>query len=146
MDRVERLLAEKGREVVTVSPEATVYDAVKSMTDRHIGALVVVREGNPVGMFTERDILTKIVLACRDPRQCRVEEAMSTDVVFVTPETPIREAMAIMTTRRHRHLPVMEEGKLTGLVSIGDCTRWVSQDQDFTIKHLIHYISDKYPG
>lgn len=146
MDRVERLLAEKGREVVTVAPEATVHDAVKTMTERHIGALVVEREGVPVGMFTERDVLTKIVLACRDPRQCKVEEVMSTDVVFVTPETPIREAMAIMTTRRHRHLPVMEGKNLAGLVSIGDCTRWVSRDQDFTIKHLIHYISDRYPA
>jgi CBS domain-containing protein len=146
MDRVERLLAEKGREVVTVSPGATVYDAVKTMTDRHIGALVVEKDGVPVGMFTERDVLTKIVLSCRDPRQCKVEEVMSTDVVFVTPETPIREAMAIMTTRRHRHLPVMEGNTLAGLVSIGDCTRWVSRDQDFTIKHLIHYISDRYPA
>ncbi len=146
MDRVERLLAEKGREVVTVAPGATVHEAVKTMTDRHIGALVVVQDGVPVGMFTERDVLTKIVLACRDPRQCKVEEVMSTDVVFVTPETPIREAMAIMTTRRHRHLPVMEGKILAGLISIGDCTRWVSRDQDFTIKHLIHYISDRYPA
>ncbi|MEW5763919.1 MAG: CBS domain-containing protein [Acidobacteriota bacterium] len=145
MDKVDRLLGEKGREVFTVKPDTTVFDAVRMMTDRHIGGVVVASEGVPVGMFTERDVLTKIVLACRDPKTCRVEEVMTRDVVYVTPETTIGEAMAIMTTRRHRHLPVMNGKSLMGLVSIGDCTRWVSRNQDFTIKHLINYIADKYP-
>jgi CBS domain-containing protein len=146
MEKVHKLLNEKGRDVFTATPETSVKEAVKFMVDRHVGGLVVLKDGRPGGMFTERDVMTKVVLNCQDPATCTVGEVMSGDVVFVTPESSVGEAMAIMTSRRCRHLPVLEEGKLAGLVSIGDCTRWVSQHQDFTIKHLTNYIADKYPS
>ncbi len=145
MDKVERLLDEKGRDVFSVSPDTTVFDAAKTMADRHIGALLVVEGGKPVGIFTERDILARVLLECKDARAMKVGEAMTKDPVVIGRDTSVKEAMAIMTERRCRHLPVIEDETLVGLVSIGDCTRWVSRDQDYTIKHLNDYIHRNYP-
>ena len=145
MDKVDRLLDEKGRDVFSVSPETTVFDAAKTMADRHIGALLVVGDDKPVGIFTERDILARVLLECKDARTMKVGEAMTKDPVVIGRDTSVKEAMAIMTERRCRHLPVIEDETLVGLVSIGDCTRWVSRDQDYTIKHLNDYIHRNYP-
>ncbi len=145
MDKVERLLDEKGRDVFSVSPETTVFDAAKTMADRHIGALLVVEDDKPVGIFTERDILARVLLVCKDARTMKVAEAMTRDPVVIGRDTSVKEAMAIMTERRCRHLPIIEDETLVGLVSIGDCTRWVSRDQDYTIKHLNDYIHRNYP-
>jgi CBS domain-containing protein len=145
MERVERLLNEKGREIFSVTPETSAWDAAAAMAERHIGAVMVLGEGHTAGLFSERDLLTRVVLKGLDPRTTPVSAVMSTDLVYVTPQTPIHEAMAVMTERRCRHLPVMDGERLAGLVSIGDCTRWVSRDQHATIQHLTDYIHQKYP-
>ena len=145
MERVARLLDQKGREVFSVPPETSVWDAASAMDERHIGALIVLKGERVAGVFSERDLLTRVVLKGLDPRATPVSAVMSTDLVYVTPQTPIPEAMAVMTERRCRHLPVMDGERHAGLVSIGDCTRWVSKDQHVTIQHLTDYIHQKYP-
>ena len=146
MDTVKRILEEKGTEVFSVSPETTVMDAARLMSEHRIGAVLVMAAGHVRGIFSERDLLQRVLLRGGNSESLPVSEVMSTDMVYVTPDTPVREAMAVMTERRCRHLPVMEEGRLCGMVSIGDCTRWVSHDQDFTIRHLTDYIANKYPA
>ncbi|MGA9752348.1 MAG: CBS domain-containing protein [Acidobacteriota bacterium] len=146
MDTVKRILEEKGTEVFSVSPETTVMDAAHLMSEHRIGAVLIMAAGHVRGIFSERDLLQRVLLRGSNSESLPVSEVMSTDMVYVTPDTPVREAMAVMTERRCRHLPVMEEGRLCGMVSIGDCTRWVSRDQDFTIRHLTDYIANKYPG
>ncbi|MGC8723004.1 MAG: CBS domain-containing protein [Acidobacteriota bacterium] len=146
MDTVKRILEEKGAEVFSVSPETTVMDAARLMSEHRIGAVLVMASGHVRGIFSERDLLQRVLLRGSNSESLPVSEVMSTDMVYVTPDTPVREAMAVMTERRCRHLPVMDEGRLCGMISIGDCTRWVSRDQDFTIRHLTDYIANKYPG
>lgn len=145
MERVARLLDEKGREVFSIAPDTSVWDAASAMDERHIGALIVLKEGRVAGVFSERDLLSRVVLKGLDPRSTSVSAVMSTDLVYVTPQTLIHEAMAVMTEHRCRHLPVMDEERLAGLISIGDCTRWVSRDQHVIIQHLTDYIHQKYP-
>ena len=147
MDRVKQLLDEKGGAIYSVTPVTTVWDAVTTMAEHHIGAiLVMTAEGHVVGIFSERDLLVRVLLANKDAKLTPVRDVMSTDLVYVTPHTPVREAMAVMTQRRCRHLPVMEGPSLLGMVSIGDCTRFISRDQDYTIRHLQDFIQNKYPG
>ncbi len=146
MDKVKRLLEEKGATIYSVSPETSVWDTAGAMADRHIGAILVMEDRHVMGIFSERDLLVRVLLAGRDPKATPIQDVMSTDMVYVTPDTSVREAMAVMTQRRCRHLPVLEEGELKGLVSIGDCTRWVSRDQDYTIRHLTEYIHGRYPA
>ena len=145
-DLVSRLLEEKGRDVFSVSPDTSVRTTAEIMAQHRIGAILVLRQEHVAGIFSERDLLTRVLLRGLDPASTPVSEVMSTDMVYVTQETPICEAMAVMTERRCRHLPVLEGGKLHGMISIGDCTRWLSRDQDYTIHHLTHYIHNKYPG
>ena len=102
------VLAEKGRQVYTVAPSVTVRQAVRQMNDAGVGALLVAEGTRPVGMFTERDVLRRVVDAGRDPNTTRVADAMTTELVMVEPATTVEEAMAIMTASRFRHLPVME--------------------------------------
>lgn len=146
MDRVSRLLEEKGNAIHFVGPESKVWETAAVMAEKRIGAILVMKDVQVLGIFSERDLLTRVLLKGLDPRATPVSEVMSTDMVYVTPDTPVPEAMAVMTQRRCRHLPVMHEGKLQGMISIGDCTRWVSRDQEFTIKHLTDFIHNKYPG
>ncbi len=146
MDLVKRLLDEKGTTIYSVSPTTTVWDAASTMAEDHIGAILVIADKRVMGIFSERDLLVRVILAGRDPKTTPVGDVMSRDLVYVTPQASVGEAMAVMTERRCRHLPVLENGELLGLVSIGDCTRAVSRDQDFTIHHLTEYIHGKYPG
>jgi len=146
LDTVASILKEKGAAVHSVEPGASVLDAVQKMNHVRIGALLVVDAGEPVGMFTERDVLTRIVDRQRDPASTRISEVMSTEVVAVSPATKIDEAMAVMTERRCRHLPVIEDGRLAGLVSIGDLTRWLTRTQRYHIQDLVNFITGKYPG
>jgi CBS domain-containing protein len=138
---VSSVLAEKGSTVHQTTPEATVREAVRLMNEHHIGALLIVRDGRPVGMFTERDVLVRIVAAGLDPARTRVESVMSTRLTIIRPETTIDEAMVIMTRQRHRHLPVLErDGRVVGLVSIGDLTRWIVRDDESYIQNLNDYM------
>jgi CBS domain-containing protein len=146
MHTIAQILKEKGADVHHTSPDATVLGAVEMMSSKRIGALMVCKEGQPLGMFTERDLMTRVILGGRDPATTRIEEVMSTEVVFVEPSTRAEEAMAVMTERRCRHLPVVSEGRVVGLISIGDLVRWASRNQEFQIRQLENYICGKYPG
>ena len=143
--KVRQLLGTKGREVVTTEAENTVEDAIRSLQLRKISALVVADHGRPVGIFTERDVLIRVVDEARDPAATRVAEVMTGNPVVVTAAATINEAMAIVTEKRCRHLPVVDEGKLLGLVSAGDLTYWVTRGHEYHIQDLVNYITGKYP-
>jgi CBS domain-containing protein len=145
-DTLAVILDEKGDTVHSVAPTASVLDAVRKMNDARIGALLVLEDDRPVGMFTERDVLTRVVGQKRNPGDTTVADVMSTEVVAVKPGTTVDEAMAVITERRCRHLPVIEDGRLRGMVSIGDLTRWVTRKQRYEIQDLVNFITGKYPG
>ena len=141
MDSVADVLEHKGLRVLTIALDASVQDAVELMCGERVGALLVCDGNRPVGTFTERDLLSRVVRQRRDPTQTLVRDMMTPDVVCVTPETLVREAMAVMTERRCRHLPVVAEGRIIGLVSIGDLIRHSSREAEFEIRMLRDYLS-----
>ncbi|EMH2960791.1 CBS domain-containing protein [Burkholderia multivorans] len=129
-----------GRTIYTVTKTDLVYDAIKLMSDKGIGALLVMDGDNIAGIVTERDYARKVVLQDRSSKATRVEEIMTTKVRYVEPSQTSDQCMALMTEHRMRHLPVLDDGKLIGLVSIGDLVKSVIADQQFTISQLEHYI------
>jgi CBS domain-containing protein len=145
VDTVGTILANKGREVVCVPPEATVYDAVAAMGHHEIGALPVVSEGRLIGIITERDYARKVILQGRSSKETQVGQIMTTYPVTVTPQHTIDECLRIVTDRHIRHLPVMEEGNLVGMISIRDLVREIISAQAFTIEQLHGYIRNDYP-
>lgn len=138
---VRQLILAKGNQVHTISPEATVFEALERMAMFDIGALVVVEGERVVGIFSERDYARKVVLMGRVSRETKVREIMTDEVITVTPDTTVGECMALMTGKRIRHLPVLEEGKLAGLVSIGDVVKAIMSEQEFMIAELESYIT-----
>jgi CBS domain-containing protein len=140
MDTVGELLNEKGKDVYSVEPSATVFQAVEMMCARHVGALLVTAAEAVCGIISERDVMTRVILEQRDPAKTLVDEVMTRAVACVLPTTSTREAMAVMTERRCRHLPVVAEGRLVGMLSIGDLVRNASRDQAFEIQMLTEYI------
>jgi CBS domain-containing protein len=140
---VRDLLARKGTDVVSIAPSATVLDAAQLMNDRGVGGVVVV-DGNGalLGIFTERDILRRVVAAGRAPDTTRVSEVFTRDIVTCGPDTHVDECASIMSTRRVRHLPVIDAGGLHGLVTIGDVLAHRLSDQETTIQHLHSYVYD----
>ena len=146
LDSVERILKQKGSQVYSIAPDVTVYEALEEMADKEIGALVVMQGTDLVGIFSERDYVRKVILHGRSSKQMQVQEIMSSPVVTVNPRTTVDECMHRMTDKRCRHLPVVEEGKVVGVVSIGDLVNWIITAQDLTIHQLEDYITGKYPG
>ena len=144
-DPVLFILRRKGTDVFSVSPTATVYDAMKIMSDKDIGALLVMDGANFEGIVTERDYARKVILQGRLSKDTLVREIMSEPLITITPDTSVDEAMRLMTTNRIRHLPVFCDSKVHGLISIGDLVQWISFAQDQTIEQLEHYIEGKYP-
>ncbi|WP_437735555.1 CBS domain-containing protein [Sorangium sp. So ce1335] len=144
MDSVGDILNTKGRNVYTVSPEATVFEAVHAMCARHVGALLVSVDSSPSGIISERDVMTRVILARRDPATTLVAEVMTREVVCVDPNTAARQAMAVMTERRCRHLPVAQDGRVVGMISIGDLVHWASREQEAEIKMLTEYVQGVY--
>lgn len=131
----------------TTSPEASVYDAIRIMGERQIGAIVVMEEEKLVGILSERDYSRKVVLKGRTSRDTKVREIASSPVITVTPQDGIDRCMDLMTNSRIRYLPVVgTEGSLVGIVSMGDVVKWVMQTQKQTIQMLQRYISGEYPG
>ena len=145
-DTIGEILDEKGHIVHSIEPTATIADAVDSMCAHHVGALVVCVDDVPVGIVTERDVMTRVVLKRLDPEGTSVEEAMTKDLVSVKPGTDLRQAMATMTERRCRHLPVVREDHIVGMISMGDLVRAVSREQSYEIRVLTNYITGAYPG
>jgi CBS domain-containing protein len=145
-DSVERILNKKGSEVFSIRPDATVYEALEMLEERNIGALLVMADETLVGLLSERDYVRKVKLKGYSSTDLKVEEIMSTPVVTVSPKTTVDECMQCMTNKRCRHLPVVDEGKVVGMVSIGDLVNWIMSVQDVTIHQLEDYICGKYPA
>jgi CBS domain-containing protein len=143
---VELILKRKGFQVHSIAPDVTVYEALQKMAAEDIGALVVISGTDIVGVFSERDYARKVVLKDRSSREMQVHEIMSTPVLTVAPMTTIDECMFFMTSKRCRHLPVIDGQTLVGLVSIGDLVNWIMSAQDLAIHQLENYITGKYPG
>ncbi len=142
MKGIAQILRGKPSKVVqAIGPNDTVYDAIKKMAEQNIGALLVMEGGNIVGIVTERDYARKIVLAGRSSKETPVSVIMTTQVLCVGPLQTTEECMAIMTENRVRHLPVLDDGKLIGLVSIGDLVKDIISEQQFIIEQLEHYIA-----
>ena len=140
MMTIRHVLAQKGHNVHGIDPDATVFEALKRMAEHNVGSLAVLESGALLGLITERHYAREVVLKGRTSPGTRVREIMSTRVVFARPEQTVEECMAIMTAKAVRHLPVLEDGHLVGLVSIGDMVKSVIADQKFTIEQLEHYI------
>lgn len=140
-DKVSAILADKGSSVATVAPGATVAEAVALMNERSIGSLLVTEGERLVGIFTERDVLRRVVAARRDPDQTLVRDVMTDDLIVISPTTEVEDAMRIVTDRRCRHLPVVEGRKLVGMISIGDLTRWTIRHQQAEIQDLVSYMT-----
>jgi CBS domain-containing protein len=141
MNRVKEILDEKGHDVLQIEAESSVYEAVQQMVDAGVGSLLVTEAGDVAGIFTERDYLRRMTLEGRDDKDTAVRDVMSSPLVVVTPDTPIDECMAMMTDRRIRHLPVVEDSDVVGVVSIGDIVKFKSKQQSFEIKYLTDYIT-----
>ena len=141
MYTVRHLLHEKGNQTWTVSPQVTVYAALELMAAKNCGALIVTESNKVIGMFTERDYARKVILKGRSSKTTTVGELMTTDVLYVGPDHTIEDCMALMTEHRTRHLPVLENEELAGLVSIGDVVKAIISDREFTIRELERYIT-----
>lgn len=140
------ILHNKSGEISTTSLEDSVYEAIRQMGERNIGALVVMENGEIVGVLSERDYSRKVVLQGRTSRDTKVGEIISRPAISVRSKDGIEKCMQLMTSNRIRHLPVVDEGRLVGLISMGDLVTWVMQSQRHTIEQLQGYISGDYPG
>jgi CBS domain-containing protein len=140
MHIVAEILSDKGSAVIRIDGGATVFEAVKAMVEANVGALLVTDGEEISGIFTERDYLRRIAVEGRTSRDTLVRDVMSAPVICVTPETGVDESMALMSDRRIRHAPVVEDGALVGMVSIGDLVKFTSKRQTFQIQYLTDYI------
>ena len=143
LDRVDLILKGKGLQVYSITPDVTVYEALEKMAANAIGALVVMDGTDLVGIISERDYARKVILAGRSSKETKVHEIMSSPVVTVNLKTTVDECMQQMTVMRCRHLPVVEGGRVVGVVSIGDVVHWIITAQDLTIRQLEDYISGR---
>lgn len=139
---INQLLMQKGHDVITISPSATVYDAIALMDEKNIGSLLILNAaGKIAGIFAERDAFRKVILVEQSPKEVQVKAVMTKKVIYVTPETTVDECMAMMTEKRIRHIPVIDTGeKVIGIISIGDLVKFVTNEQDAMIKNLEKYI------
>ena len=141
MAQIGEILDAKGRDVIRIASDATVFDAVKLMVERNVGALLVTDGDEITGIFTERDYLRRIAVEGRRSRDTLVRDVMSAPVIVIPVDTSVEEGMAMMSERRIRHLPVVDEGAVAGMISIGDLVRHQSRLQTFQIQYLTDYIT-----
>jgi CBS domain-containing protein len=145
LDPVSFVLRKKGDDIWSVPSDATVYSAMQMMADKDVGALLVIDQGQLVGLVSERDYARKVILLGRGSKDTPVSEIMVASPITIRPECSVDEAMRLITTNRIRHLPVVCDGKILGMISIGDLVNWIAFAQDQTIEQLEHYIEGKYP-
>ena len=141
IESIGSILRKKGHEICSVAPGATVYDAIALMAAKNVAAVLVIWEGKLVGIISARDYGRKVILKGKSSNDVRVQEVMTSSLITVTPETTVLDAMAVMTRHHIRHLPVLKEGNLDGVVSMGDLVSEVISGQAFTIEQLQKYIS-----
>ena len=141
MEFVNDILKEKGREVLSITPETSVFEALKLMAGKNVGSLLVLENDEMIGLFSERDYARKVILKGKSSRDTPVREIMTSRVVYVRPRQTIEECMALMTDKRVRHLPVMEDKRLVGVISIGDVVKAIISEQEFLIHQLENYIT-----
>ena len=140
MTTIQRVLDNKGRDIWTIGPDESVYRALEEMAAKNIGALIIAEAGKPVGIFTERHYARNIILKGRSSPRTPIRDVMVANFIFARPEQTVEECMAVMTEKRVRHLPVLDEGRLVGIVSIGDLVKSTIDHQKFTIEQLVNYI------
>jgi signal-transduction protein with cAMP-binding, CBS, and nucleotidyltransferase domain len=142
--KIEQLLAKKGNDVCSINPEATVYEAIQKMAEKNVGALLVMHEDKVAGIISERDYTRKLILKNRSSKDTPVADVMTKDVCYVTQQEQVNECMALMTEKRIRHLPVIEDGKVLGIISLGDVVKTIIDEQDHEIKDYEQYIRGWY--
>lgn len=140
-DSVDSLLKQKPGVVWSIAPERSVFEAIHEMSEKSVGALLVISEGSLIGIVSERDYARKVILLGRSSKNTSVAEIMTDQVVCVSPSNTLEECMALMTKHHIRHLPVTKDGQVLGVVSIGDVVKWIISAQEATIRHLEQYIS-----
>lgn len=143
---ISAILERKGSTVFSVSPTATIAEAVAEMNRHRVGSVLVLDGGRLVGIFTERDVLRRVVGAGIDPRTKLVADVMTSGVITISPAATLEDTMVLFTEKRCRHLPVIEDGKLRGAISIGDITRWVADHHRAEAEHLKNYIAGGFPA
>ncbi len=146
METVRSILRGKRREVYSLGPDDSVYRAIEMMAEKGVGALLVVSEKRLVGIVSERDYARKVILRGKSSKTTPVKEIMTSPVIYVTPDHTVMECMHVMTIKRVRHLPILDEESIVGVVSIGDLVRSIITEQAATIEQLEHYIAGHYPG
>ena len=143
---IDAILGQKGSEIFSVSPDATVFEAIELMANKNVGALLVLGDGRLLGMISERDYTRKVMLRGKRSRETQVREIMSSDLTVVTSREPVENCLRMMTDKRIRHLPVLDGETMRGVISIGDLVKWVIASQSAAIAHLESYISGGYSG
>lgn len=143
--RVDQVFETKEEWILTIDRKATAEEAIRKMIDNGVGSIIVTEGKEPVGIFTERDFLRRVVLTDDVSVEVPVKKVMTPEVICVDPDYTLRDCMAIMTEERCRHLPVMRDDKLTGMISIGDCAKKISKDAQIKLRHLEDYIRGEYP-
>ena len=143
---ISSILSRKGDWIITIEPDATVYDTIARMVEHNVGAICVTSDGELKGIFTERDYLRRIVLQGRTSKTTNVEDVMTRDVICATPNHTVDECMAMMTEKKCRHLPVLRDEHLAGIISLGDCVKIMLQEKKDEVRDLHSFISGGYPG
>ena len=143
MGNVRDIIKAKNYPLVTINQHITVYEALKQMVDHNIGALLVTDENKLIGIFTERDYARKVILLGKTSKELLISEVMTDNLITVTPDDSVEDCMQLMTNKFIRHLPVIENNELFGIVSIGDVVKYIINEQKFIIEHLEHYIKGR---
>ena len=144
MHNIATLLEAKGKEIWTIEPRQTAFKALETMAQKNVGALLVVERGKLVGIFSERDYARKVILKGKSSKETTVGELMTRDVFYADPEDTLQESMALMTAKHIRHMPVLKDNNLIGMVTLGDVVKGIISEQKFTINELEKYISGGY--
>ena len=141
MNELAKILEEKSKDVLSIEADASVFEAVRRMVEANVGALLVTDKGETAGIVTERDYLRGVTLKGRTDKETAVREIMSSPVIVATPEMTVDECMSLMTDRRIRHVPVVDDGQVVGIVSIGDVVKFKSSQLSYEVQYLHEYIS-----